>query len=111
MATTDAGDSRYEAFRTLAAELQVRRAGVHGARMAERLLAAADGRDLVGVGPDAERALYHELASRSLVAVRFDKHGVDTASRELLRRGLDDPTAWVAAYGDGLAWVHPRYVE
>ncbi|GAB3416305.1 hypothetical protein GCM10027435_13450 [Haloparvum alkalitolerans] len=44
MATTDAGDSRYEAFRSLAAELQVRRAGVHGARMAERLLAIADRR-------------------------------------------------------------------
>lgn len=77
--------------------------------MAEILLRFADGRDLVGVGADAERAIYYELASRSLVAVRFDKHGVHEGRRELLTRGLDDPAALVEAYGDGLIWVHPRF--
>lgn len=109
MASTDSTIPRYDVFRSLAAELQIRRAGVHGAKMAEYLLRYAEGRDLVGVGPDAERAIYYELASRSVVAVRFDKHGIYEEGQELLQRGLDDPAAWVEAHGDGLIRRCPRF--
>lgn len=110
MATSDstAEPTRLEVVQELAAELQAHRSGVHGDKMATNLLRFEDGRDLVGVGPDANRAIYYELASRSIVAVRFDKHGVYRGQQELLQRELDDPSAWVAAYGDGLVWVHPR---
>jgi hypothetical protein len=90
-------------------ELQIRRSGVHSAKMAENLFRSEEGRDLIGIGHEAERAIYYETASRSLVAVRFDKHGVYTSKQKLLQREIDDPTAWVEAYGDGLVWVHPRY--
>lgn len=109
METTDTDAPRYEVFQSLAAELQIQLAGVHGAKMAENLLRFADGRDLVALRGNAERAIYYELASRSLVAVRFDKHGVYVEGRELLQREIDDPTAWIDAFGDGLAWIHPRY--
>jgi len=110
MATSDSSTStsRLEVFQELAAELQVHRSGVHGDKMAKNLLRFAKGRDLVGVGPEAQRAFYYELASRSIVAVQFDKHGVYRGQQELLQRELDDPGAWVEAYGDGLVWVHPR---
>lgn len=110
MATSDsaAGPTRLELFQELAAELQAHRSGVHGDKMAKNLLRFEDGRDLVGVGPDATRAIYYELASRSIVAVQFDKHGVYRGQQELLHRELDDPRAWVEAYGEGLVWVHPR---
>lgn len=52
--------------------------------------------------------MYYELASRSIVAVQFDKHGVYLGQQELLQRKLDDPSAWVEAYGAGFVWVHPR---
>jgi hypothetical protein len=111
MAATNPGEElrRRDVFVSLAEELQVRRSGVHGAKMAENLFRFEDGRDLAGIGHEAERALYYETASQSLVAVRFDKHGVYAGARELLQRELDDPTAWVEAYGGGLVWTHPRY--
>lgn len=109
MATTDptGAISRYDVFQGLAEELQIHRSGVHSAKMAASLLRFEDGRDLVGV--DGEQAIYYEVASRSLVAVRFDKHGIDSGSRELLQRGLDEPAAWVDAYGAELTWTHPRF--
>lgn len=109
MATSDSATAttRLELFQELAAALQAHRSGVHGDKMAKYLLRFEDGRDLVGVGPNANRAIYYELASRSLVAVQFDKHGVYCGQQELLQRELDDPGAWVEAYGDGLVWVHP----
>lgn len=91
------------------AALQRHRSGVHGDRMARNLLRFEAGRDLVAVGPDAERAIYYELASQSLVAVRFDKHGVYEGRQELLTRGLDDPSDWLDASGGGVTWEHPRY--
>jgi hypothetical protein len=111
MATTNSGEGirRRDIFVNLAEELQIQRSGVHSAKMAENLFRFGGGRDLVGVGREAKRAIYYETASRSLVAVRFDKHGVYAGEQELLQRELDDPTAWVEAYGGGLVWVHPRY--
>jgi hypothetical protein len=111
MATIDppTEPARYEIFRRLAADLQVHRGGVHGAKMAENLLRFADGRELLGVAADAERAIYFEAASQSVIAVRFDKHGVYEGRRELLTRGLVEPSAWVEAHGDDCLWVHPRY--
>lgn len=110
MATSDSstGPTRLEVCQELAAELQLHRSGVHGDKMAKNLLRFEEGRDLIGVGPDANRAIYYELASRSIVAVQFDKHGVYRGQQELLQRELDDPGAWVEAYGNGLVWVHPR---
>jgi len=111
MATTDSGEKirRREVFVNLAEEFQLRRSGVHSAKMAEKLFRFEEGRDLVGIGHEAKRAIYYETASRSLVAVQFDKHGVYAGEQELLQRELDGPAAWVDAYGDGLVWVHPRY--
>lgn len=111
MATTDSGEGirRRDVFVNLAEELQLRRSGVHSAKMAENLFRFEQGRDLVGIGHEAKRAIYYETASRSLVAVQFDKHGVYAGEQELLQRELDDPTAWVEAYGSGLVWIHPRY--
>lgn len=111
MATTNSSRDRgrYATFQELASELQHKRPGVHGAKMATHLLRFADGRDLVGVSDHTHRAIYYEFASRSIVAVRFDKHGVEKTGRELLVRGIDDPATWVDAYGDGFTWIHPWY--
>lgn len=111
MATTDSTTEvpRYEVFQELAAELQVQLPGVYGAKMAEFLLRFEDGRDLVGVLDGGTRVVYYEVASRSLVAVRFDKHGIYEGKQELLQRGLDDPGAWVEAAENDLLWIHPRY--
>jgi hypothetical protein len=111
MATTNSGEGirRRDIFVNLVEELQIRRPGVHSSKMAENLFRFEEGRDLGGIGYEAKRAIYYETASRSLVAVRFDKHGVYAGEQELLQRELDDPTAWVEAYGSGLVWVHPRY--
>lgn len=94
---------------SLIEELQIQGSGVHSAKMAENLFRFEDGRDLVGIDQEAERAIYYEIASQSLVSVQFDKHGVYAGKQELLQRELNDPTAWVEAYGSGLVWVHPRY--
>jgi hypothetical protein len=88
-------------FANLTEELQIQRAGVHGAKVAENLFTFEERRDLVGVGHEAQRAVYYETASRSIVAVRSDKHGVCAGKRELPQRELDGPTAWVEAYGSG----------
>ena len=111
MATTNSeeGIRRRDVFVNLVEELQIRRSGVHSAKMAENLFRFEEGRDLVGIGQEAERAIYYETASRSLVAVQFDKHGVYAGEQELLQRDLDDPTAWVEGDGSGLVWIHPRY--
>ena len=111
MATTNSDERirRRDVFVNLTEELQLRRSGVHSAKMAKNLFRFEEGRDLVGIGHKAKRAIYYETASRSLVAVQFDKHGVYTGEQELLQRELNDPTAWVEAYGSGLVWVHPRY--
>lgn len=100
---------RHDTLVNLAAELQIQRGGFHSEKMAENLLRFETTRDLVGIGHAAERAIYYETASRSIVAVRFDKHGVYSGERELLQRELNDLTAWVEAYGDRLVWTHPRY--
>jgi len=111
MATTDSKERirRHDVFVNLAEELQTRRSGTHSTKMAENLFRFEAGRDLVALGYEAERAIYYETASQSLVAVQFGKHGVYAGEQELLRREFDDPTAWVEAYGGGLVWVHPRY--
>lgn len=110
MATTEASEpTRAAVFDELAEELQVYRSGVHGGRMAEHLLRYENGRDLVGVGPRAERAFYYELASRRLVAFEFDKHDVRSEEQELLTPDLDDPSAWIDVFGGGFVWIHPRY--
>ena len=111
MATTDSRKKirRRDVFVNLAEELQLRRSGVHSAKMAENLFRFEEGRDLVGVGHEAKRAIYYETASRSLVAVQFDKHGVYAGEKELLQCEINDPTVWIETYGSRLVWVHPQY--
>lgn len=88
---TTSGISRHEIFQELFTELQIQRSGVHADKMAENLLLFEDGRNLVAVGPDAERAIYYELTSRSLVAVQFDKYGIYEGGQELLTGGSTTP--------------------
>ncbi|EMA63866.1 hypothetical protein C469_01904 [Halorubrum lipolyticum DSM 21995] len=56
--------------------------------MAENLFRFEEGRGLVGIGHETERAIYYETASRSLVAVQFDKHRVDAGEQERLQREI-----------------------
>ncbi|MEZ3165123.1 hypothetical protein ABNG03_05050 [Halorubrum sp. RMP-47] len=71
MVTTDSeGETRrHDTFVNLAEELQIQRGGVQSGKMAENLLRFETDRDLVGIGQEAERAIYYETASQSLVAV------------------------------------------
>lgn len=71
MATTDSEGEirRHDTFVNLAEELQIQRGGVQSGKMAENLLRFETDRDLVGIGQEAERAIYYETASQSLVAV------------------------------------------
>ncbi|TKX68896.1 MULTISPECIES: hypothetical protein [Halorubrum] len=60
MATTDSGERirRRDVFVNLAEELQLRRSGVHSAKMAENLFRFEEGRDLVGIAHEAERGVH-----------------------------------------------------
>lgn len=101
--------ARLAAHQTLARALATARRGVHADRMARALLGCeSDGRELVGVTADGDRALVYASAARTLVAVGVDRHGTG-AVEATLARDLDDPGAWVDVYGDDLAWSHPRY--
>jgi hypothetical protein len=107
--TADPVAARLAAHQTLARALSTVRRGVHADRTARALLAReSDGREVVGVTDDGDRALVYVPAARTLVAVGVDRHGTG-ALEATLARDLDDPGAWVDVYGDDLAWVHPRY--
>jgi len=110
VAATDPAPSptRLAVFRELTSVIQRHRSGVHGDRMARNLPRFEPGRDLVAVGPDADRAIYHEIASQSVVAVRFDEHRTYEGRQELLTPGLDGPDNWLDASAGGGTWEHPR---
>jgi hypothetical protein len=99
-----------ELYDDLYTKLCEARSGVHQSKMAQALLREdRNGSHLVALVDDCERAVLFTLASKTLEAVPFDKHGTDENESEVLWRRLGDPRSWVDAYADGLEWVHPHY--
>lgn len=93
-------------FETLAAE----RHAEHARFMAEALVRASrTGAQLVGLVDDCRRAVFYSPAGRTLVAYRFDNHGVHEEDLDTLRRLLDDAASWVDTHRDELDWVHPHF--
>ncbi len=110
MTTHDSRDELLQnrTFQELAAVLQANRAGVHGDKMAENLIRFAQGRDLVAIDTETQRALYHERASESLTAVRFGKSGILVGQQEPIQDTVSDLAPLVEARSDDLLWIHPR---
>jgi len=105
-----AGGDRQAVFAELTSTLQALRGGVHARDMAAAVFRHATGATaLVGLEGDGERAVFYEGNARTLTAIPLDAHGLDHTGTELLWNRLSDPTGWVDARGDDLAWVHPRY--
>lgn len=112
MATDDGTPEvdRQRVYAELTGVLQQVRGGVHARDMAAAVFRHATGSTaLVGLEADGERAVFYESNARTLVAVPLDAHGLDHADAEGLWNRLADPTGWVDARGEDLAWVHPRY--
>lgn len=112
MGTTpqDTGPSRRLVFTDLFDELAVHRHAEYAGRMAGALLRLErDGKDLVGLVDDRQRAVYYSSAGRTLRAYAFDKHGVREADVDTLWRVLSDAASWVDAHRDELDWIHPHY--
>ncbi|MFC6724476.1 hypothetical protein ACFQE1_08830 [Halobium palmae] len=111
--TSEAGRRRDDARRSrwfdryweLYDEIGVRRRGDHVNRMAGALLRhETETREIVALLEGAERAVFYNWASRRLLSVEFDKHGVDESSEETLMRDLGDPDAWTEAHDRNLCW-------
>lgn len=95
-----------ELFDVLAAE----RNAEHAHRMAEALVRKGrTGARLVGLVDDCRRAVFYSSTGRTLVAYRFDGHGVSESDCDTLRRPLGDAASWVDAHRDDLDWVHPHF--
>lgn len=61
-----------------------------------------DGKDLVGLVDDRQRAVYYASTGRTLCAYAFDKHGVREADFDTVWRVLSDAASWVDAHQDRL---------
>ena len=106
----DGGPPWQAAFEELVAILQRERGGAHAAAMARTVFVhSRDGRSLVAVLSDGDRAVFYSPNARVLVAVPFDEHGVDHGAATRLLDDLTEPASWVTAQNGTLAWVHPRY--
>lgn len=104
------GSDRQAAFAEFSAAVQRLRGGAHAREMAAAAFRHARGATtLVGLSADAERAVFYEGNAKTVVAMPLDEYGLDHAGAERLCDRLRDPTAWVDARGDGMAWVAPRY--
>ncbi|MFC6723471.1 hypothetical protein ACFQE1_03515 [Halobium palmae] len=112
--TSEAGGRRdadrrsrwFDRYWELYDEIGVRRRGDHVNRMAGALLRyETETREIVALLDGAERAVFYNWASRRLLSVEFDKHGVDESSEKTLIRDLSDPDAWTARYGRSLCWA------
>lgn len=102
---------RQTVYEDLAGRLQTLRDGTHGGRLAQDLLRyAGDGRELVALVDDGERAVVYHASSRILHSVPVQRDGVHGEAAERVGSRLSDPATWVDAVADDdLAWVHPRY--
>lgn len=112
MATDDRSPEvdRQAVYAELTGVLQRLRGGVHARDMAAAVFRHATGSTaLVGLLDGGERVVFYESNARTLVAVTLDEHGLHHADAERLWNRLSDPTAWVDARGEDLAWAHPRY--
>lgn len=112
MATGDSTPEvdRQAVYADLASTLQALHGGVHARDMARAIFRHATGANtLVGLGEDGERAVFYQANARTLVAVPLDEHGLHHDDSERLWNRLTDPTGWIDAHGETLAWVHPRY--
>lgn len=101
---------RQAVFADLVGALQELRGGVHGGEMAAAVFRhTTGGTSLVGLTAEGRRAVLYQPDARTLVAAPLNEHGLDHDDASPLWTGLSDPTTWVDAHGDDLAWVHPRY--
>jgi hypothetical protein len=66
-------------------------------------------RDLIGITADTARAVFLEPERETVVAVRFDSHGVRDRIEATLMREETDAESWIAFHIDDLLWTHPRY--
>lgn len=105
-----ASPSRQRVFEEVARELRVHRDETHAATMAQALLKyTLESRSLVALQDGGSRAVFYTANTRLLRSVPFDKHGLDLSATRRERGPVSDPTAWVDANLERLAWVHPRY--
>lgn len=112
MGTTpdDTGPSRRRIYTDLFEELAFHRHAEYAGHMAQALLRMEnDGKDLVGLTDDHERAIYYSSTGRTLQGYAFDKHGVREAEFDTVWRLLSDAASWVDAHQDQLDWIHPHY--
>jgi hypothetical protein len=92
--------------------LAMHRRGVHIDEMAAALLRSdRGGRALVAITKHAERAVLLTADSQSLVATRFDAHGVAASPDRTLTERVCDTESWLRTQQQGLVWTHPRYDE
>lgn len=102
--------TRTEIYTDLYETLAVERHAEHAGHMIEALLRERrGGRQLVGLVDDYRRAVFYSPAGRTLVAYRFDKHGLHEAALDTLCRLLGDAASWVDAHRDDLDWIHPHF--
>lgn len=112
MGTTpaDTGPNRRQVYYDLYDELAFHKNGEHADRMTEALLRMErDGKSLVGLIDDRQRAVYYSSTGRSLKGYEFDRHGVQEADIDSVWRLLSDAASWVDAHQDELDWIHPHY--
>lgn len=97
-------------YEDLASGLRALLAGDRAAAAARALFRhTGDGRELVGVVGGGERAVFYDRDARALVAVPFDRHGVEADAAERLWGPVGDPATWVDANAGTVDWVHPRH--
>lgn len=102
--------TRTEIYTDLFDVLAVERNAEHARYMAESLVRKSrTGKQLVGLVDCCQRAVFYSPSGRTLVAYRFDKHGVYESDYDTLWRLLGDAASWVDAHRDDLDWVHPHF--
>ena len=110
METTPAGPSRRQVYDDLYDQLALHHDLEHADRMAHALLRVeSDGKDLVGLVDDHQRAVYYSTTGHSLKGYAFDEHGVREADVDSVWRLLSDAASWVDAHQEELDWIHPHY--
>jgi hypothetical protein len=102
--------TRPEIYTDLYETLAVARHAEHARHMVEALLRERrTGRQLVGLVENHQRAVFYSPVGRTLVAYRFDRHGLCESDHDTLWRLLGDAASWVDAHRDDLDWVHPHF--
>ena len=101
---------RQKVFESLCDQLTWDRTGVHQGRMGQILFRAErDGRHLVGLIDESQRAVFYDPRTEELIAVPFNEHELVSKNAETVWQQGPVNQSWQEALEGEFDWLHPRH--